>query len=73
MIAGYAENARPLTPRMRDVLLCAANGLTAADTARRLHVSEPTVWNVRAAVCARLGVASIVAAVHAAHRAGELR
>lgn len=74
MRAGYSETPNlPLTPRMLDVLRLAAEGRTAAETARRLYVSEATVWNVRAAVCVRLGAASITAAVAVAMRRGELR
>lgn len=57
---------------MRDVLECAARGRTAADTARELGLSEGTVWTIRAAVCARLDVGTITAAVLAAVRRGEL-
>lgn len=74
MRAGYTDAPnRPLTPRMLDVLRLAAEGRTAAETARELLLSEATVWNVRAATLARLNVASIPAAVAAAMRRGELR
>lgn len=68
---GYAETGA-LTPRMRDVLRCAAAGRTAAETARELHIAEGTVWSVRAALCVRLGVVSMPAAVLQAVRRGEL-
>ena len=73
IVTGYSARARPLTPRMRDVLRCAAGGLTAQQTALKLGLSESTVWSIRAAICARLGVANITAAVAVAMRCGELQ
>lgn len=72
MSAGYADGARPLSPRMRDVLAAAAAGRTVTQTALELHVAEATVWSVRAALCARLEVPNVTAAVLAAVRRGEL-
>ncbi len=57
---------------MREVLQAAALGRTVAQTAVELHVSEGTVWSVRAALCARLGAPNVTAAVLAAVRRGEL-
>ena len=70
---GYADDARPLTPRMRDVLSSAAAGRTAQQTALELGVSIRTVDSVRAALCARLSAPNITAAVMVAVRRGELR
>ena len=72
MIAGYSDAARPLTPRMRDVLEAAAGGATLTQTARALGVTEGTVSVIRAALCARLGVPNIQAATYRLGR-GELR
>ena len=57
---------------MRDVLRCAAAGRTAIETAEELGLSEGTVWNVRGALCARLEVGTMTAAVMVAVRRGEL-
>lgn len=73
MIAGYTDAARPLTPRMRDVLRSAAKGSTAQQTAAELGLSESTVWSIRAALCSRLGVANVTAAAVQAMRRGELQ
>ena len=72
-MSGYAQTRATLTPRMRDVLTAAASGLTTRQTAQTLHLSEATVWTVRAALCARLGASNITAAVYVAARRGELR
>ena len=70
---GYAAGARPLTPRMREVLESAAAGRTITQTAIELGVAEPTVRAIRVALCARLDVPNVYAAIAAAYRAGELR
>lgn len=69
---GYADGAAPLTPRMRQVLASAAAGKTATQTALELGIAEQTVWSIRAALCARLQVHSVTAAVLVAVRRGEL-
>jgi len=58
---------------MRDVLERAAAGLSVPATAADLAIAENTVRVVRAAICARLEVPNMAAAVHAAHRSGALR
>ena len=63
MIAGYSDRARPLTPRMVDVLAAGARGLTVIQTAGELAVTESTVCSIRAAAIARLGVPNFTAAV----------
>jgi two-component system, NarL family, response regulator DesR len=65
VIVGYSDRARPLTPRMRDVLAAGARGLTVTQTAAELTLAESTVWNVRAAAVARLAVPNFTAAVAA--------
>jgi DNA-binding CsgD family transcriptional regulator len=69
-LRGYSDDVVELTPRMLDVLRCAASGSTAAATARELGISESTVWSVRAALCARLRVPTTPAAVQAARDLG---
>jgi DNA-binding NarL/FixJ family response regulator len=59
----YAREPAPLTPRMRQVLRCAAAGRSARGTARELGVSEATVWSIRTALCVRLGVSTMPAAI----------
>lgn len=72
MSGSYADRAKPLTPRMRDVARCGAAGQTAHETAIELGVAVGTVWTVRAALQARLSAPNFTAAVVAAVRAGEL-
>lgn len=56
MTSSYSTDpARPLTPRMRDVLAGAGRGETATATAARLGISPHTVHTVRAAARERLG------------------
>jgi DNA-binding NarL/FixJ family response regulator len=71
-VAGYTTERTELTPRMRDVLASAAAGNPTKVTALQLHVSESTVWALRAAACARLEASNITAAVYIAARRGEL-
>ena len=54
------------------MLASAGAGRTVAETALELGVAEGTVWTIRAAACARLGVSNVTAAVLAADRRGEL-
>jgi two-component system response regulator DesR len=44
-VAALSAGDNPLSPRERDVLRAAADGSTATDIARRLHLSEGTVRN----------------------------
>lgn len=71
-LRGYSADVVELTPRMRDVLLAAALGRTAIETALELRLSEATVWSVRAAACSRLGASNVTAAVALAIRDGAL-
>lgn len=63
MIAGYSDRARPLTPRMRDVLAAGARGLTVTQISIELSIAESTVCSIRAAAVDRLGVPNFTAAV----------
>jgi DNA-binding NarL/FixJ family response regulator len=71
-LRGYSDDRHELTPRMRQILLSAARGASARQTAAELGVAEQTVKSVRAAACARLDAPNMVAAVAAALRRGDL-
>jgi DNA-binding NarL/FixJ family response regulator len=67
----YSDDVRrPLTPRMLDVLRCAAEGASIAETAGELGIAPATVRSIREAACARLEAPNIIAAVHAVYRRG---
>lgn len=66
------EAGRPLTPRMVEVLRCAATGATIEATALELGCSGSSVRTIRSALFARLGVHSITGAVIEASRRGAL-
>ncbi len=59
-----------LTSREREVLIVAAEGLTAREIANRLGVRERTVTTHLARIYGKLGVRSRVAAIRAAARSG---
>ena len=67
-----ASDRLVLTPREREVLLLMAEGLSAPDTGRRLHLSTATVKTHQGTLYAKLGVSDRAAAVAAAMRAGLL-
>jgi len=69
---GYSATVVELTPRMRDVLACAAAGLSIDATALELGIASTTVVSLRAAACSRLGAANVVQAVALAVRSGAL-
>lgn len=72
-MTGYASApARPLTPRMLDVLQLRAAGRTVAETAVELGVAESTVRSISAALYDRLGVHAIAPAYIAARGRGEV-
>ena len=73
MISGYSDEARPLTPRMRDVLDAAARGRTVPETARDLYLGASTVAHVRRAALVRLGARNVTEAVVLAIARGEIR
>ncbi|HET8625865.1 MAG TPA: response regulator transcription factor [Thermomicrobiales bacterium] len=61
-----------LSAREREVLALAAAGATSKEAARALGISVKTADNHRARILAKLGVATIGAAVARAHREGLL-
>ncbi|HEY0641034.1 MAG TPA: response regulator transcription factor [Pseudonocardiaceae bacterium] len=67
-----AVRAPTLTPREHDVLTCVADGLTNAQAARRLHISEATVKTHLLRVYAKLNVTDRTAATTAALARGLL-
>jgi len=73
-LSGLAQEARdrvaPLSARERDVLACVAEGLSNADTARRLYLAEPTVKAHLAHAMTKLGVENRTQAAIVAHDAG---
>lgn len=68
---GYSRTAHELTPRMRQVLICAAAGRTITATALELGIAEGTVRVIRAAIVARTSSPNLTAAVYRYGR-GEL-
>ncbi len=74
MIADQIERRRDidalLTPREREVLTIAAEGLTAKQIAHRLGVSERTVTTHLGRIYGKLGVGGRLAAVRLAARSG---
>jgi len=71
MTSSYSTTG-PLTPRQRDVLACAAAGLTVNETAAKLGISPATVRTVRPTAIERLGERRLIPAVLVAHDRGEL-
>jgi len=63
---------RALAPREREVLEYVANGLTNADIARRLFISEATVKTYLVRIFEKLDVGDRTAAVTTAIRLGEI-
>ncbi|MFE0206874.1 response regulator [Streptomyces sp. NPDC058985] len=68
-----ARRLQRLTDRERAVLAAAAEGLTNADIATRMHLSTGTVKDHVSAILAKLEVSSRVQAALLAERAGFLR
>jgi two-component system, NarL family, response regulator DesR len=64
--------ADPLTDRERQILRAAEEGLTSADIAERLHLSEGTVRNYLSEAIAKLGVNNRVEAARLARQKGWL-
>jgi len=72
VIGSYPEHG-PITPALAAVLNGVARGETAAETARRLHVTPPTVAKQRRAAVARLGARNLASAIAIAYDRGILR
>lgn len=70
--AALSAGPSPLTPREREVLVAAADGSTAADISRRLHLSESTVRNHLSSCIAKTGTRNRMEAVRAARHSGWL-
>ena len=70
-VSGGVADKGPLTAREIEVLRCAARGMTTQETADALGIGLKTVETHRGHILRKLGVASMTAAVHAAH-GGEL-
>lgn len=62
----------PLTPRMRAVIVAAAQGETAKETAFRLHLRPATVERQRRIAVSRLGARTLPHAVAIAAQRGLL-
>lgn len=60
---GYSGLVAELTPQMRAVLRCGAQGMTTAETARELGVAFGTVHTIRGAAFARLGARNLPHAI----------
>ncbi|MBP2018175.1 DNA-binding NarL/FixJ family response regulator [Symbiobacterium terraclitae] len=54
--AGQSAEPCPLTPREREILILVAEGLTNAEIARRLFISEKTVQTHRSNMLDKLGI-----------------
>ena len=65
-------DADPLTDRERQVLRAAEEGLTSADIAKRLNLSEGTVRNYLSESIAKLGVSNRIEATRLARQKGWL-
>ena len=67
-----ASDRPPLSPREREVLVLIAEGLSAPDIAKRLHLSPATVKSHLQTLYEKLGVSDRAAAVASAMRGGLL-
>lgn len=65
-----AHRLEPLTPREEEVLALIAQGLTSADMAEVLHLTEKTVRNYTSCIRAKLGMAGRLEAALYARRLG---
>jgi two-component system, NarL family, response regulator DesR len=70
--AAIADGVSPLTDRERDVLLTAADHLTAAEVAANLHLSEGTVRNYLSSAIRKLGARNRSEAIRVAQDKGWL-
>jgi two-component system response regulator DesR len=70
--AAIADGVSPLTDRERDVLVTAADHLTAAEVAASLHLSEGTVRNYLSSAIRKLGARNRSEAIRVAQEKGWL-
>jgi two-component system, NarL family, response regulator DesR len=70
--ATLASGASPLTARERDVLVAARSGITVADIAQKLFLSEGTVRNYLSSAIAKTGTRNRAEAVRTADERGWL-
>ena len=70
--AAIADGVSPLTDRERDVLVTAADHLTAAEVAANLHLSEGTVRNYLSSAIRKLGARNRSEAIRLAQDKGWL-
>jgi two-component system response regulator DesR len=68
----WAADTDPLTDRERQVLRAAEEGLTSADIATRLGLSDGTVRNYLSEIIAKLGVSNRIEAARLARQKGWL-
>ena len=71
-VAALSAGRNPLSPRERDVLAAGADGSTAPDIARRLHLSEGTVRNYLSSAIQKTGARNRVEATRVATDNGWL-
>jgi two-component system response regulator DesR len=72
LVAALREDDNPLTPRQRDVLRLAGEGLSTREIGRRLYLSPGTVRNYLSAAIRRVGGRSLLEAVGRATKEGWL-
>lgn len=71
-LLGEILEGEPLTEREEEILAATADGHTAAETGRRLHLSSETVRSYRKRIIAKLGARNGTHAVALALRTGLL-
>lgn len=71
-LLALSEGNNPLTPREREVLTAALSGISHAEIAARLSVSEGTVRNHISAAMQKLGTRNRMEAAHLAEQKGWL-
>ena len=71
-LLALSEGSNPLTPREREVLTAALSGISHAEIAARLSVSEGTVRNHLSAAMQKLGTRNRMEAAHLAEQKGWL-
>jgi two-component system response regulator DesR len=72
LVAALRDDDNPLTPRQREVLRLAAEGLSARDIGRRLYLSSGTVRNYLSAAIRQAGGRSLLEAITHAREEGWL-